>query len=313
MGKLANTEEFILKSENMHGNKYVYTNVNYINSRSKVCIICPTHGEFYQSPHLHVAGSGCILCCRDKLPSKAKSLKNFIEESNKIHGIEKYNYTKVEYKRAHIKVCIICPTHGEFYQSPDNHLHGHGCSSCAGQGRYGIAEFINRANKKHNNKFNYEKVSYKNLQDLVTIICPHHGEFTQHAGSHLRGNGCLKCASNSISKLEHKWLDSLNVPIEYRQLVVHINGKKIRPDAYNCSTNTIYEFNGDFWHGNPAKYNSEDVNPKNKKTFGELYRETEQRRQLILENGFKLVETWESDFKNHGSNDPNTGNAYGRS
>ena len=45
-----------------HNNKYDYSKVEYVNSSTKVCIICPEHGEFWQTPHKHLSGQGCPKC-----------------------------------------------------------------------------------------------------------------------------------------------------------------------------------------------------------------------------------------------------------
>ena len=60
---------------------------------------------------------------------KKKTTERFIEEVKGIHG-DKYDYSKVEYKGINENVCIICPKHGEFWQTPSNHLKGCGCQKC---------------------------------------------------------------------------------------------------------------------------------------------------------------------------------------
>ena len=60
---------------------------------------------------------------------KKLTTQEFIEKAQKIHG-ERYDYSKVDYKGAHSKVCIICPTHGEFWQKANNHTNGQNCPMC---------------------------------------------------------------------------------------------------------------------------------------------------------------------------------------
>ena len=74
------------------------------------------------------------------------------------------------------------------------------------------------------------------------------------------------------------------------------NGKRTSVDGYDPKTNTVYEFHGDFWHGNPVVYNPSDINNKNKKTFGQLYQETIDKENRIRQNGYNLVVIWENDF-----------------
>ena len=131
-------ESFIEKAKQIHGDKYDYSKVEYIKCSEKVCIICPKHGEFWQSPHGHCNGNnkhGCPKCGFLNIQKENKrrleeASDSFLERARQVHG-DKYDYSKVEYKGAHTKVCIICPEHGEFWQSPDKHITSmHGCSKC---------------------------------------------------------------------------------------------------------------------------------------------------------------------------------------
>lgn len=124
--------------------------------------------------------------------------QEFIKKAKKVHG-NKFDYSKVEYIKAKRNVTIICPMHGDFEQTPDNHLHNHGCKLCAieeqhKQQRKKLNEFINEAKIVHNNKYDYSKVDYINNHTNVSIICPIHGEFSQAPNDHLNGKGCKKCS-----------------------------------------------------------------------------------------------------------------------
>ena len=126
-------EEFIKRSNDVHGEgRYDYSKVNYVNYRTSVIIICPNHNkpyEFPQTPNMHLKGEGCPLC-----GGKLKlTLEEFIEESNKIHGIGRYDYSKVNYINTDTNVIIICHNHDiphEFPQTPHRHLQGQGCPLC---------------------------------------------------------------------------------------------------------------------------------------------------------------------------------------
>lgn len=126
MPKRKTTEQFINDVRNLYGDKYDCSNVEYSNKNTKVCIICPEHGEFYITPNNFLNGHGCSKCNGGvKL-----TVDKFIEKAKQIHG-DKYDYSKVEYVNAHTKVCIICQEHGEFWQIPNDHLNGVGCPRCA--------------------------------------------------------------------------------------------------------------------------------------------------------------------------------------
>ena len=123
-------ETFIKKATEKYGNKYTYDKVNYINSQTKVCIICPEHGKFYVRPADYLRGYSCPKC------SNIKRIKNLsltqdevIRRFHKVHD-DKYDYSLVEYVNYDTKVKIICPIHGVFKMTPFNHIQGQGCPKC---------------------------------------------------------------------------------------------------------------------------------------------------------------------------------------
>ena len=124
-------EEFIADARKVHGNKYDYSKVIYINNKVEVCIICPIHGEFWQRPDRHLTSDGCRKCGYDEVAKKCKkSTENFIERARKVHG-NKYDYSNVNYINNKTDVEIICPIHGKFLQKPSHHLfRGQGCPIC---------------------------------------------------------------------------------------------------------------------------------------------------------------------------------------
>ena len=124
----------------------------------------------------------------------------FITKANKVHK-NRYSYLKTDYKEAKSKVIITCHAHGDFEQTPSNHLLGNGCIKCRGKSQENlIKDFI----KTHKNKYDYSKVHYKGTKNKVTIICPIHGEFMQNASNHIQGQGCPRCGDinrvNSLTK-----------------------------------------------------------------------------------------------------------------
>lgn len=191
------TEEFIEKANITHGiGKYNYSKVKYVNANTEVIIICPKHGEFLQTPHIHLSGHGCPMCKYERLSNLHKlTTEEFIELANETHGLGKYDYSKVKYINANEDVIIICPKHGEFSQRASHHLSGHGCPTCSGNKKSTTEEFIEKANDKQGyDTYDYSKVEYINAKTEVVIICPKHGEFSQTPTNHLNGDGCPKCA-----------------------------------------------------------------------------------------------------------------------
>lgn len=167
--------------------------------------------------------------------------------------------------------------------------------------------FLHRACLIHSDRYDYSKVVYKNSKTKVEIICRDHGSFLQRPHSHWNGQGCKKCAvaelamilTNSatfrgISNKERQWLDSLK--ISHRQKIIKVQNETYRVDGLSDDGKTIYEFYGDYWHGNPIKFNPEKINAQANKTFGELYYQTTYREQKLKEAGYNVISIWESDF-----------------
>lgn len=292
--KKFSTEQFITKSIVVHGNNYDYSKVIYKNSHIKVEIICPKHGSFFQRPFDHLNKKGCINCSGNIL----KTTEQFIKDAKAIHG-EIYDYSKVNYNGNKIKVEIICLKHGSFFQRPNNHLNAAGCIKCAGLDLKSKTIFVEQANKIHNNFFDYSKVKYINSFTKVEIICLKHGSFWQTPSHHLISKaGCSKC-KNLSSKIENKWLDFIGIPNDpkHRQVFLYLNNKKYRVDGFDLSSKTIYEFLGDYWHGNLSRFDEKEIHPILKKTYLDLHNEWMERKKIFENNGYNVVFIWEYDFK----------------
>ena len=209
-------------------------------------------------------------------------------------------HDKVDYISYHKKVKIICKKHGEFKQTPANHIKGKGCPSCSKNKILSTDECINLFKSIWGDIYNYSKFNYKRSSIKSIIICKKHGEFKQTPNNHMSGHGCSKCTS-IISKQETKWLDSLGIKKENRQLSLPGLPKRWKVDGYDPEINTVYEFYGDYWHANPKKYNMQDSHIrkdkyKNHLTFKQVYDKTIYREQKIKNAGYNLVVIWEDEF-----------------
>ena len=123
--------------------------------------------------------------------------------AREVHG-DKYDYSKSVYVSATTNLTIICPTHGEFEQRPANHNLGHGCRACAGNKPLTVENFIERAQAKHGDHYDYSRVKFEGTENKVTIICPEHGPFEQRVLVHLKGFNCPKCGRENVAdKLSH--------------------------------------------------------------------------------------------------------------
>lgn len=185
------TEEFIVKAKERYGDRFDYSNVEYIRSKLKVIITCKQHGDFEQTPNNHLNNKGgCGKCFGLEKWNTTK----FIERANEVHN-NKYDYSKVEYIKGKSKVIIICKEHGEFTQQPNSHINsGQGCAKCKGLNKKTTQEFIIDSKAVHGELYDYSKSEYKNSKTLVTIICKTHGEFLQLPNCHTNvKQGCPKC------------------------------------------------------------------------------------------------------------------------
>ena len=320
MSKKLTTKDFIEKARKIHGNKYNYSKVNYINSYTKVCIICPEHGEFWQTPSSHLKGYNCEKCAyKEKSELRKSTTEEFIKKATQVHG-DKYDYSKENYINSHAKVCIICPEHGEFWQSPYCHLNGNNCPECSNIIRkfsskktktteefikeakelYGdkydyskvnyinshtkiciidkeknkeifispttfltsgtsnrnynstTEEFIEKAKKVHGNKYDYSKVNYVNCRTKICIICPEHGEFWQTPSNHLQGYNCQKCSDITTS------LKRLSTLEEFVKKAREVHGDRYdysKVNYINSHTKVciICPEHGEFWQ-TPSKH-----------------------------------------------------------
>ena len=155
MRKKRTQQDFISDAREVHGDKYDYSKVKYVNQLTKVKLICNEHGEFLQYPKYHLKGNGCVHCGnkRNSL-RRRKSTEDFIESSINAHG-DKYDYSKVIYTTSPSKVTIICPEHGEFEQIALSHMSGHGCSRCSSSHPRNNKSFILDAKKIHQDRYDY--------------------------------------------------------------------------------------------------------------------------------------------------------------
>ena len=197
-------EDFLKASIESHGDRYDYSKSVFSGSQKYIIVTCRKHGDFLQRATTHMHGVGCLECHQEMFREiRHHTLESFIDKAKEVHG-NKYNYDKItEYKNNSTKVMIECDMHGFFLQSPASHLSGKGCAGCQGKLHQHVValtqdEFEARANRIHNNKYNYSQSKYISRLEMVDIICPIHGKFTQKGNEHLSGYGCKECGKLEI-------------------------------------------------------------------------------------------------------------------
>ena len=198
MRKPKTTTQFIAEAQAIHGDRYGYSQAEYIRSTAPLRILCHDHGPFQQSPGNHLSGHGCPRCAG----VAPLTLPGWLALARSIHG-DRYDYSSVRIRGAVQKVEIICREHGSFWQIPGHHTRlKNGCPQCSRKNPEKTktqrqSSFIQRARIIHGTRYDYSKVEYRNNKSNVEIICALHGSFWQrpsnHINKHLR-SGCPQCA-----------------------------------------------------------------------------------------------------------------------
>jgi len=228
VGIITNSDQFFARANEIHNNRYDYSETKYINSTTKINIKCTVHGIFEQSPSNHLSGAGCNQCVKD---TEKYTTEEFIVQAKKVHG-DKYNYEKVKYVNNKTKVIVICNEHDDPYEFdclPANHLRNHGCPKCADlTNAHTLDKFIELSKNVHGNKYDYSEVQYVNSYTKVTIKCKVHSNFIQEPRGHLKGYGCHKCAIDKIKNLIKSY-------VKYTKDDFINSAKKIHGDLYDYS------------------------------------------------------------------------------
>jgi hypothetical protein len=215
------TQEFIKRAKEIHGNKYDYSKSEYKNRYEKITIGCKIHGYFFQSPVNHLYGEqGCPVC----YGNFKKSSKDFIENAIQQHG-DLYDYSKVDYSSAHSDITITCKIHGDFLQTPHNHLKGHGCPICnSSRGELKIEKWLkdNHVNYIRQKTFDdlrnpktNKKLPFDFFIPLKNILIEYDGEQhfkCIHHGRHKMTNRELKNNQRRDS-LKTKWAKNNQVQL----------------------------------------------------------------------------------------------------
>ena len=236
-------------------------------------------------------------------PNRVKNTEYFLEKAKNIHG-DLYDYSMVTYTGTKIKVTIICKAHGEFLQTPDNHFNGRGCPKCrsvaiSNSRRNSIQTIIERFKSVHGDLYDYSKVheTYSSNISKIKIICNIHGEYISSYRNHYtRKHGCPCCKNKSRNSIvASEWLNSLKIPTLIFEYTIPEN-KHRQVDAYDPTTNTIYQFHGSYWHSDPRVYSGNLIHQKLNITHQENYSKSQHKDMQLLCWGYNLIIMWEYDW-----------------
>ena len=302
--------------------KYDYSKFEYTKRDTQgtiICKACKKEGripyEFHQAPNHHIdRKQGCNNCSNiENGLNQATPIDTYISRCSEKHGgIYEYDKIHETYKSGRNNIQIYCKECEEYFpQMAESHISGRGCPRC-GRVRSALSKlsntetFLEKAKQiGHNNEMcDYSNTVYVSAHEKVNIKCNKCNiEYPISPNNHLRGKGCPTCHHHT-SRPARDWLTYIQVKnniilqtFDSENGEYIINGTKWKADGYDPNTNTIYEFHGDYWHGNPKKYSSETINEKTKTPMGELYNKTLEREKKIIELNYKLVVMWEMDWK----------------
>jgi len=256
MPKKLTLQEFIDKSNNIHNNYYNYSLTNYINSTTKVKIICPKHGIFFQQPNNHMFGQRCIKCMGDNVrKARKKDINYFLEKAKKLHG-EKYDYSLVNYRTSKDKVIIICKKHGEFLQTPNAHICSsmkQGCPYCRiSKGEDEVEKYLIKNNINYIREYKFNKcINPKTNKKLpfdfyvpdYNLVIEYHGE------QHYKSTGYFEKNKNSFK--ERQYIDSIKKEFILKN---KINNIKISYKEYNNIHNILNTKLYEDWNNRNSKY-----------------------------------------------------------
>lgn len=312
--KKLTTEEFIKRSIEKYGDKFDYSLTSLI-SGSKIQLQCKQGHIFNIKPSAHLSKKskgGCIECYRLNIYNNRKNKytrESYIQAASLVHN-NTYDYSKVIYTSLSDFIIITCKIHGDFTQKASWHLlNKSGCMEC-GRIRTTAARVLSPEQienklilfrKIHKNKYTYGDIYREKNVLWLEIICPSHGSHITRLFNHEKGHGCPKCVSVA-SNIQIQWLEYRTISDGFIQHIRNI-GEYIIPntkwcvDGYNSETNTIYEFQGDFWHGNPKIYDQNMINRKIGKSYGELYSNTVKKVTELKNKDYNVVEIWENDWR----------------
>lgn len=256
------------------GDGYDLSKVVYVDSRTKITVICPKHGELSKLPRLFWKGVGCNACSFKNRVDINIVLARFREA----HG-NRYDYSKVSYTHSEKPVSIGCQTHGEFRKTPFSHWKGSGCPRCLkiipNPPRLTTEKALQKFIEAHGDKYDYSQVKYEKNSAHVEIVCQRHGVFEQTPMIHWAGSGCPRC-SILVSKTETRWADILEKvtgwKITRQKQITGIMGSVDMFIEDSKLGNIVVEYDGCYWHSREGSL------------------ERDERKTLLLKNaGYKVV------------------------
>jgi len=263
-----NITDLVIVFNKIHSNKYDYSLSVFINNKTKMKIICKTHGIFEQSSDNHKAGHGCNKCHIDKIKI---TKEQFIHDANLIHG-GKYNYSLSDYTITDEKINIYCQYHGWFSQKPVSHKAGRGCEICSRFVNPHIFSFLNNKGWLYN--------QHVVLKKTLTQIAKELGCDTSTVGNYFeKHNIIIERFYRSVAEIDIcDFIRGLNISIE-KSVRYIINPFEL--DIYLPERKIAIEFCGLYWHSEVYKDKNYHAN----------------KLKLCNEKGIRLLTIFEDEWE----------------
>ena len=306
-------EQFIQISREKFPNiNFGFDEVVWVNMATKIKIYCPICNDYFitlPSVHIRKESMGGCRKCADNLISKQQryTQNEWISAVQEIHN-NYYTYNDVKYNGSNEKVIITCPEHGNFSQNPTEHMAGKGCAKCGykniAETKFYKAEDFERIKNDlaliHNHKYNYTNI-YRDNEGRLFIegYCKKNHQLNQRLDHHFKGHGCVSCIPQ-YSKAQIEWLNFMEITEGIIEHAENGGEYKIPDSSYTVdgrNGNKLYEFQGDFWHGNPKRFNLEEINPKTGTTYKYLYERTNRKIEYLKNKGYDVIVMWEYDWE----------------
>lgn len=266
-------EKFIDKMIKKFGNKFDFTDTNYLNSKTYVEIKCENNHIFGGIPNKILTYKIPCDKCRKEYQLKINK-HEFLIKANITHN-NRYIYPLDDYINNKQKIKILCSVHGVFYMRPDLHIYQkQGCPNCYIDTLITVDKLKEKANKVHNNIYDYSNITKIPNDYIIEIICNKHGKFTQNMYNHLTGQGCPLCNNSKGENVIERYLIENNISYIKQKKFEKCKNKRCLPfDFYLPEKNTCIEYDG-YYHFIGNVYIENNDNIKN------IY---------CQENGIKLI------------------------
>lgn len=201
-------EKFVKSAKEVHGDKFNYEKVEYVDCDTHVYITCnKCSNSFRQTPVSHLSGDGCAKCGSVAAGLALRSnTQEFVSKARAIHG-DKYDYTKVEYKTVSTKVeikCVSCDKH--FSQLANSHLNGKGCPSCSHKLRGFSAEKDGFLYILVSGNITKVGITNKAVElRAITISLSYGEDFSVVKVYEMRGDACVDVEEMTLDKLRESY------------------------------------------------------------------------------------------------------------